>query len=153
MDLLIGRGIKLGTCPVKSRLIKTTYLLPVGFRISLRLVVRSNRSMAWDKDNLKSGINQYLTKAQENPNPNFFCQEYAKIGLWTERPSRILGPRYRSSWFLLGCSQRLTSLLRRSARILTNLEQSKTIKTNLESWNTDMEPWITIKATWNHRLL
>ena len=53
MDLLIGRGNELETCPVRSWPIKTTYLLPVGFRISLRLVVRSNRSMAWDKDNLK----------------------------------------------------------------------------------------------------
>ena len=40
-----------------------------------------------------------------------------KAGLRPARPSGIVGPRYRSSGYLLRCSQRLTSRLQRSARI------------------------------------
>ena len=38
------------------------------------------------------------------------------------RPSGIVGPRYGSSRYILGCSKRLDSRLWRSARIKTNLE-------------------------------
>ena len=42
----------------------------------------------------------------------------SSTSLGQSRPSRIVGPRYRSSRFLLGCSQRLTSRLWRSAWLL-----------------------------------
>ena len=43
---------------------------------------------------------------------------YGRQGL----AGRIVGPRYRSSGYLLGCCQHLTMRLQRSARMKTNLE-------------------------------
>ena len=49
-------------------------------------------------------------------------QHQAKAGLWPAWPSRIVGPRYRSRGYLLGCCQHLTLRLQRSAWMKTNLE-------------------------------
>ena len=60
----------------------------------------------------------------------------------------IVGPGYSSRGCLLGCSQRLTLRLRRSAWILSNLEPWKNIKQK-PTWiyeKTDLEPWKILKT-------